>query len=217
MRRVPSFPLEAVPARRGIGASGPCGGAGAAMSALGALPLCDTWVANVSEMDAWVERAKPGDRFVYCIGPDIVRGLAAARAAELYREGLVELYQPAAETCRGRKFLMERRSTPTKAEQVDGQARAAVDPHAIAIYGALKAAADRGRRCPSNLALAREAGLPTAQAAAWRVTAMRDAGLFVIQTDPSGPDGPWRTIRFPTGRSTAPPPAKAASEGELYT
>jgi hypothetical protein len=149
--------------------------AGGQLSDRAAGAACPTRVAAVEEIDAWLKKARKGDRFVYCTGPDLVRGPAAERAKALYMAGLVDLIQPRAAGCIGRDFIVERRGTPLPAKD----SAAAPDDDAMGvILDALTRAAQRGAPCPSDTELARAAGLATRNQAQWRVAKLRADGLI---------------------------------------
>lgn len=181
----PSFPVE-VPLR--------------AVARREAVTVCPTWVLPLAEARAWFAAARPDEVLLYAGGPRLVQGETSRWVGELAGRGLAEPSQSRSAHCYGFDFRIRKVGDPK------APPRPLDDPATRAVLAALKRAARRGERCPSDRALARAAGLPTARSAGWRVTALRDSGLIAVVTV-TGPDGPWRTVTVPGTGSTEPPPS----------
>jgi hypothetical protein len=185
------------------------GGARALMASRGAiqdsLPLASaSSVLSPAEVERKFKAAKPGERFAWASGPEIPRGETSAYVAQLYRKGLANLFQP--RVAGGFDFIVQKRHTLPAAEQAAVEVDAALE----AILRQLKREANMGLRCSSDTELAKVAGLPTRNAAAWRITKLKKAGIIRTSVE-DGPDGPWRIVTIvETKKQTLLPPALRA-------
>lgn len=147
-------------------------------------------VATPAMIDAWMERAQPGDRFVYASRAYLPRGSAGgSRMRELADRGLVHLFQArssvdpsifnyrAVRTAKASVLTRPARSTLTiPAASVSIDEAAAID----ALLPVLERFASKGRPCPTDKQLAERCGLP-ADAIAPTLAAMVSALLIRIQ------------------------------------
>jgi hypothetical protein len=173
------------------------------------------WTAEVAEIEAWMERAQIGDRFVYARAPMLPQGPTKAAVQALHDDGEVLLFQR--RVGGAPEYVMQRRSSAAR-PQVRLQ-RPAVDPpsepvplatlgrEAEALYQLLDRLA-RGRVvCPSNHRLAALAGLRDRNQAAYQLIRLKDAGLIKISALYGA--HPGRDLRVITmigkGRATARP------------
>lgn len=150
------------------------------MAAAGALPSSGqareaaAWVLPVAEVKAAFEALKPGGRLVYGRGPQLIRGETSVYVRGLYEKGLADLAQPRSEA--GFDFIVQRRSPiPARRSKRIGCDH---DQATRTILAALMRAAERGRVCPSDMELARIAGLATKAQAQGRVAKLRDLGTI---------------------------------------
>jgi hypothetical protein len=167
-------------------------------------------VATVHQLDDFVRRAEPDQRFVYCEAPDLIRGETSDRVAELRRQGLVI---PAQERRAGGGFRFLVVRTRYKPRPKADPVREALGDSATArILRRLERAAEAGERCPSDAELAEDCGLNTRNEAQWRVRKLAALGVIesVVATE--------RNVRtrvvtiVHSGKRTAPPPLWAARE-----
>ncbi|SMF70641.1 hypothetical protein [Allosphingosinicella indica] len=172
-------------------------------------------VSSPPEMDAWLAGARPGERFVYCSAPALIRGPAAEHARLLYERGRVDLLQPRRADGRGFDYQIVKRALATAPA---GDMREDVLPGEDAVLSALRRAANFQRRCPTNTELARAAGLATAQQAAWRIARLEERGLIRVATIKDGPEAGWRTVTIVrSGKQTKRPPSARDYAASLDT
>jgi hypothetical protein len=154
--------------------------------------VAGSWVRPRGDVERWMRTAKAGEKLLYAHGPDPARGETFSYVAALYRSGLVELVQPRSADRRGFDFIVQKR----RAEAPGAAAGAAeeADPATDRILRALKRAANFGRKCPTDLELARIAGLSTRNQASWRVRELARIGKIKVDTIETGPDARWRTV-----------------------
>lgn len=152
---------------------------------------------DIAGLQAWIGRAAAGDSVVYASGDPSRAMLAAARAAGA--AGLVVLNFTRAPVSREGRYVATRTAVP---------AVPIAAPHAPLrtspegrILRALTEAARAGRPCPSNLALARRAGLQGRVCASYRVRKLVRAGLIAV--DMVGPDRQRVVTIAATGLMTA--------------
>jgi hypothetical protein len=141
----------------------------AALPAVHQMDEAPGMIATVAQVDAWMERAKAGDVFVYVTGTCLpIRSSGAARMRELSSMRLVDLSQkrlvPGRPTHNYRAQRTSKPSALTRPERpmltlpsaalVDGEA-AIVD----ALLPVLTRFAKAGRPCPTDAQLAERTGL----------------------------------------------------------
>ena len=162
-------------------------------------------VAPADAVEAWTRTAAKGDSFVYCSAIELIRGETSAKVRELVQRGLVTSHQRR-RAGGGWEFFVLRTSLVPK------EAPRQRDHAADTILSALKRAANLGLACPSDVELARVAGLSTRDQAQWRVRKLVDEG--VIQSTVAHENGvPTRVVTIvATGKRTALPPKWAALE-----
>jgi hypothetical protein len=176
-------------------------------------PLC-RWVMPISELAAWLDAAKPGERVAYARGLALASGSASAHLArEWAAAGLVHLFQvPVPLDGGGREFefLVERRrvALPPVAGGVPGDWP---DIHALAlqadfdagrVFALLKRAATFAQHCPTNGEIAEQlfGGAQRHERARYLVGKLVTAGVIEVTHD-----GPAyrRVVRIlPDGPST---------------
>jgi hypothetical protein len=163
-------------------------------------------IATGAAIDAWVRRAKSGDRFTYCEAPEPMRFDAWLRAPELEQQGLVHLRQERREGG-GYRWFVVRTAKAMQAPQSAAE-KALADEATARIHADVCQAASQGRFCPSDAELARRAGLFSRDQAQWRVRRLVDAG--VIKSELIYRAGvPTRVVTIlATGKSTARPDLK---------
>lgn len=133
-------------------------------------------VAPVGALDAFARTAKPGDEFVYCEAPDLVRCETSTRARELVQAGVIRTHQRRRAGGGWEYFAVRTRYKPPA--PVTPAAAALADPATDSIFRQMKRAANLNLPCPSDAQLARSAGLESRKQSAWRVRRLVDAGLI---------------------------------------
>lgn len=169
------------------------------------LPLgSKSWVLAAAEVERRFNAAADGETITYAEG-QLQHGETSRYVMRLYEAGLADLRQPRVPG--GFEYIVRKRPGAASANAPSPEES---DDAAETILRALKRAANLGQRCPSDRDLAREAGLPTRDRAAWRIRKLVDAGLIKSSVEP-GPDGPWRTVTIvETRKQTLLPPALRA-------
>lgn len=165
-------------------------------------------LATVDDLDAFVRRAAPEQRFTYCEAPDLIRSETSARVNELAAEGLVRPHRTRRQGG-GWEFYVVR-TRKGMAARPDPVSAALADAPTDLIFRALKRAANLGMPCPTDTELARKAGLNSRDQAQWRVRKLIDLGL--IQSTLAYEGGvPSRVVTImATGKFTALPSKWAA-------
>lgn len=107
-----------------------------------------TTYARPDQMREWHDRATPGDRCIYAIGPDLGSDPSAALARKLSDEGTVHLSRE--RDGKGWRYFMERRPAP--AGNSAGPRPLSEDE--ARVLDLIADAAARGRPCPSNSVIA---------------------------------------------------------------
>lgn len=133
-------------------------------------------LATVDDLDAFVRRARPGESFVYCEAPDLIRGETSLRVAALTGDGLVRPHHVRRQGGGWEWFVVRTGKGLPKKKSAAEQALS--DPFTETIYRAIKRAANFGDPCPSLAQMARIAGLDTRPQAAWRFRKLINAGLI---------------------------------------
>lgn len=180
------------------------------MAAGGARLNLNSWVHPRVDVEKWLATAKPGQRFVYARGPELVRGETSRFVGELARAGKVDLFQPRSEA--GFDFIIQMRVSPIEPRRREPEDDGALD----IIFRALKRAANFGYRAPTNTELAKLAGLATSAQAAWRITKLIERRLIRTSHVTVGPEAGWRVVTIiETGKQTKVPPSweRARTEG----
>jgi hypothetical protein len=146
-------------------------------------------IATVAQVDAWMERAKPGDVFVYVTGTSLpIRAGGAKRMRDLADRGLVYLTQkrlaPGSPVTNYRAMRSEKPCALTRPERpvLAAPSAALVDDEAAivdALLPVLTRYAQHGRPCPTDRQLASKARL-TEAAVKDGLTAMTAAHLIRI-------------------------------------
>ena len=165
-----------------------------------------TLYADAAQLAAWLASAAPGQRITYATGPGLDPGHPVkALVADWEETGEVVLHKQRHPKSNDLMHIAQRRR-PDRAV-----ASAAVrkverpfedgSPEDV-IYRALARAANMGLPCPSNAALAEEAGLHDPDAASWRVRKLRDAGLIRIQCSGTARNSTRVVTIAATGRRT---------------
>lgn len=163
-----------------------------------------SWVLTRDEAERLFRAAEGGALITYAGGPNLLHGETSRYVHRLYEDGLADLRQPRGEN--GFEFQLRKR--PAVAEAMAGEPGfQEADPALDAIERALRRAANMELRCPSDTALAKEAGLTTRNAAAWRVNKLKKKGVIRTHVE-EGPDGaPWRIVTIvETKKTTLLPP-----------
>lgn len=132
-----------------------------------------TTYARPEQMREWHERAAPGDRCIYAIGPDLGDDPSAALARELGQTGTVHLSRQ--RDGRGWRYFMEKRPA---AVSTKGPPR--LSPDEARVLALLADAAARGRECPSYSEIAEQLDLRSRFQARDRFNALVRAGAVRI-------------------------------------
>ena len=171
-----------------------------------------TLYADAAQLAAWLASAAPGQRITYATGPGLDPGHPVkALVADWVATGEVLALQQRHPVSRELMYVAQRRKATGGALAGD---RANVRPAASmppvfdegspedVILRALARAANMGLPCPSNAALAEEAGLHNPDAASWRVRKLRDAGLIRIDCSGTARNSTRVVTIAATGRRT---------------
>lgn len=132
-----------------------------------------TTYAETAELEHWLSVAEPGERMVYAIGPALGRSATAANLARRWgAEGKVRLHRD------GNTYIMvARRQADDK--RLDENARR-LGPAEGRLYDVIARLADESKPLPALELLAELAGLPTRQAADYRLRILQGAGLVTV-------------------------------------
>lgn len=165
--------------------------------------------ADPPTMQAWLNNAVEGERYIYCIGERPI-GKAAELARTFQEQGVVRLHH-----VRNGVRLFDYLMVRTAQALPDLNAPEPLDEAAEAILRAMRRAVNFRLPCPSDAELARIAGLATRDQAQWRVRKLVRAGR--CQTQQVTEDGVTTrivTIRFADGsvKSSLPPPKMLAAQ-----
>ena len=132
-----------------------------------------TTYAEVADLERWLQVAEPNERMVYAIGPALGRKAAAAEAARRWAdEGKVNLHRD------GSTYVMVVRRQADDDRPETGAHR--LGPAEGRLYDAISRLADAGKPLPVLELLAEIAGLPTRQAADYRLRVLQGAGLVTV-------------------------------------
>lgn len=127
-------------------------------------------------IDAWLRDAASGDEYVYCEAREPLRGEGWVRMGNLAQQGFVRTHER--RRAGGGKQFFAVRTTLGLPKRRDPQEETLADRATDLIYRALKRAANFDQACPSDVELARTAGLGTRAQAQWRVRRLIDAKLI---------------------------------------
>lgn len=167
----------------------------------GRTPPVESWTSTAADVDAWLEKAKPGDRFVYAKGPSLVHGAAAALVRKLQDAGEVSAHNRRDLVGGGLEFIIircRRRVQPMAP---------VIHPLMMKVLVELQADAEAGRRCRSDDDLGRATDL-TAGQVKWQLKKLEAAKMITRRTVPAKGDLRFRVITvLATGMSTAEPAA----------
>ncbi len=179
-----------------------------------------TLYVEVAAMEAWLERAAPGDELVYATGPALGRDAPAAVLARQWaQEGEVATHVRRTGPGRALEHFMRRREPPVQPRsgprggaRLFGNARRGSARPAMTLpadfeasdegrmLAALSRVADAGAVCPSNGDLARQLALNSRDRAQYLIVRLARANLIRVESGSSF-DGRVVTI-VATGRKT---------------
>lgn len=158
----------------------------------------ECWTVTADDVDAWLRIAQPGQTFIYCHGPQLVQGGAAARVRDLTAEKSVTPHHK--RTADGGFDFFIRRNRPPPVHRAP-----VCDPVMIALLVELQDAAQGGRRCPTDAALGHAVGL-TAPQVKWWLRKLEDSKFIRRRTVKTAADPRFRIVTIvATGQSTAEP------------
>jgi DNA-binding HxlR family transcriptional regulator len=181
-------------------AQAPFGFAAPAAAVVRSGRAAECWTVTAADVDAWLEIAMPGERFVYAHGPQLVQGGAAGRVGELARAGDVTPHNRRTDDG-GFDFFVLRTSrarTPINREPV-------CTPHMVSVLVAVQEDAQLKRRCRSDSEIGAAVGI-TADQVKWQLRKLEEAKFIVRTTVPTRSDSKFRVITVTaTGQSTAGP------------
>lgn len=165
----------------------------------------ECWVVPASDVDAWLNRARPGETFIYCHGPQLVDGAAAARVRALVASGDVIPHNRRADD--GGLDFFVRRNRVRKVV-----ARAPVcDPHMMHVLLIVQSVAEQGERCPSDAQIGEAADI-SADQVKYALKKLEGAKMIARRTVPVAGDPKFRVIKvLATGAETASPTPGAKS------
>jgi len=161
----------------------------------------ESWTATSDDIDAWLKIARVGDTFVYCYGPELIRGAAFKRVSDLARAGEI-IPHNRRRGDDGFDFFIRRSRVRVVTQR---PAPPACDPDMLAVLLILQDAAQHGRRCPFDTDIAAALDL-TADQVKWRVAKLADARLIERRTLPLRGGAKFRIVKIvSTGMETAGP------------
>lgn len=166
-------------------------------------PAIESWTSTLADVEAWLKRAKVGDRLIYAHGPFLVRGAGAEYLFALGQQNVVFLYQKRAadgltDYCAMRNRVRLIIDRPAKV-------RTELTPVMNGLLMRLKAAARQGQRCPTNIELAEALGT-TIEDAKWQMRKLASAGLIRTRLMPAPGEPKFRIVEIvATGHCTAAP------------
>lgn len=184
-----------------VSISAPQGSTGGGTLSAAASPrveVVESWTSTAADVEAWLSRAKAGDRFVYATGPSLVRGAAAALVGKLRDAGVVSPHNR-----RNDAGVLEYVIVRCAARKV---VRPPVcDPNMMALLVELQDDAQNHRRCRSDAELGNAIGL-TADQVKGQLKKLEAARFIERRTVPIGSDPRFRIVRvIATGAETAGP------------
>lgn len=163
----------------------------------------ESWASTASDVEAWLDNARPGDRFVYAKGPSLVQGAAAALVGRLCAAREVSAHNRRAAD--GVLEYLIIRNAPKKVVRPP-----VCTPHMMAVLMVLQDAAENRERCPSNEDIGEATGLSKGQVKAV-FDKLEDARFIERRTVPTPSDARFRVVKvLATGAETAGPQGGAA-------
>lgn len=135
-----------------------------------------TTYAEAADLEHWLRVAEPGEKMVYAIGPALGRTATAANLARRWgEEGKVRLHRD------GNTYIMVARRQP-------GDDRADAGAHRLGpaegrLFDVIVRLAEEAKPLPVLELLAEMAGLPTRQAADYRLRVLQGAGLVKVTSE----------------------------------
>lgn len=164
----------------------------------------ESWTVTEADIDAWLKTAQVGDLFVYCHGPQLVQGAAAARVRALAAAGEVIPHNKRADDG-GLDFFVRRNRVRVVTHRAP-----VCDPCMLAVLVVLQEAAQDGRRCPSDADLAQAVDL-SADQVKWHLKKLEQARFIARRCAPTRGDNRFRVVKIiATGMETAGPGACAS-------
>lgn len=133
-----------------------------------------TTYAEVGELDRWLQVAEAGEKMVYAIGPALGREAAAPKLARQWSEqGKVRLHRD------GPSYIMV--ALGRTGERSDATNARRIGPAEGRLFDVISKLADEAKPLPVLELLAEMAGLPTRQAADYRLRVLQGAGLLRVE------------------------------------
>jgi hypothetical protein len=130
------------------------------------VPIAESWVLPKAEVERWFDQAEVGEVLLYGGGPRLLQGETSALVRDKALAGLAHPTQPRLEDKVGYAFKVRKLADAAPATEAEA---AETDGITERIFAEIAAAAEAGRRCPSDLELAKRLELPTRAVAAGRV------------------------------------------------
>jgi hypothetical protein len=161
----------------------------------------ESWTVTEGDIDAWLKTARIGETFVYCHGPQLVQGAAAARVRALADAGEVIPHNKRAGDG-GLDFFVRRNRV-----RVVTQRAPVCDPQMMAVLLVIQDAAQDGRQCPTDVDIAADTDLHVEQVK-WALRKLVDAKFIERRTVavPGKGTARFRIVKvIATGMETAGP------------
>lgn len=160
----------------------------------------ESWTSTAADVEAFVKRARPGDRFVYATGPTLVQGAAAALVRKLDAAGEVAAHNRRNKATGGLEYVIIRNRI-----RVVTQRPPVCTPLMMAVLVELQDAAMNKRRCPSDAEIGLATGM-TADQVKWQMKKLEEIGLIIRRMVPAPGDNRFRVVKvIATGHETACP------------
>jgi hypothetical protein len=157
----------------------------------------ESWTVTEADIDAWLKTAQVGDTFVYCHGPDLIRGGAYARVQALVTSGDVIPHHRRANDG-GFDYFVRRNRVRVVTPRI-------CDPMMMSVLLVVQDAAQDGRRCPSDAQIGEAADLSPDQVK-WCLKKLDAAGFITRKCVPVPGDARFRVVKvIATGCETAGP------------
>jgi hypothetical protein len=161
----------------------------------------ESWTVTEAELEAWLKTARVNDTFVYCHGPALIRGAAAALVATLAKDGeIIPHNRRAADG--GLDFFVRRNRV-----RVTTQRPPVCDRMMMAVLMVLQDAAQDGRQCPTDADIAADVD-QSADQVKWQLKKLEQAKFIERRTVPAPGKGnaKFRVVKIiATGCETAGP------------
>jgi hypothetical protein len=163
-------------------------------------PAVESWTATAADVEAWLKRAKPGDRFVYATGPTLIQGAAAALVRKLRDAGEIASHNQRNRHSNVLEYVAIRNRV-----RVVTQRPPVCCPNMMAVLVELQEAAQAGARCPSDSEIGDRAGLTSGQVK-WQLEKLEAAKMIERRNVPAPGDSRFRVVKvIATGAETAGP------------